>query len=270
MEPRPQCSSLSTDIRRFKLVVAYDGSDFCGWAAQPEQRTVQSTLKEAIRRATGEESEPVGASRTDSGAHAFGQVAHIDLAIPIPADRLQRALNRALPGDLRIVSSQEVPQDFHSRFCAAYRHYRYQILRDPVDAFRSRYAHLYEQDFKLELMEVAAEFLVGQHDYLAFTEELDDSVENTSRELFSIEISEKANLIAIDVKGTAFLRGMMRRISGFLLEVGRGHRPAGDSLLLLSDRRNETQWPVVLPAKGLTLVEVHYDEPYRDCRNAIV
>jgi tRNA pseudouridine38-40 synthase len=257
---------LSTETRRLKLVVSYDGSDFRGWAAQTGQRTVQSTLKEAVRRATGEETEPVGASRTDSGAHALGQVAHIDLSVPIPVERVAGALNRLLPTDLRIRSAEEVDETFHSRFCATYRHYRYRILHDPTDPFLARYAHLYDRELDLEKMADAAQFLVGEHDFEAFTEELDPDVENTVRTLHKIEVSRREGCTEIDVEGTAFLRGMMRRISGFLVEVGRGHRPAEDARVLLGENRHQTQWPVVLPARGLCLRYIHYETPYVDSR----
>ena len=223
-------------------------------------------MKEAIRRVTGEETEPIGASRTDSGAHARGQVAHLDLTVPIPADRLKKALNRLLPFDLKIVEVTEVDETFNSRFSASFRHYQYRILHDTSDPFGGRFAHGFDRKLDLDKMQEAASYLVGEHDFEAFTEELDDSVENTVRTLFRIDVTQQHPYTLIDIEGTAFLRGMMRRISGFLVEVGRGHRPGSDAPILLSDQRESLEGSVVLPAKGLTLMRVHYDFPYRNHR----
>jgi len=249
---------LSTNSQRIKLVVSYDGTDFCGWAAQTGQRTVQSTLTEAVRRITGEESELFGASRTDSGAHAAGQVAHFDCGIPLPVAKWPEVLNRLLPLDLRVVASEPVDPDFHSRFGAKFRHYRYTVFRNDADPFRGRYAYVFTRKLDIEAIRSAAKALVGEHDFVAFTEELAPEIENTRRELYRVEVSEAEEEVRIDVQGAAFMRGMMRRISGFLVEVGRGHRPLEDVQVLLGPERETLQWPVVLPARGLCLVKVGY------------
>jgi tRNA pseudouridine38-40 synthase len=127
-------------------------------------------LTEAVRRITGEESEILGASRTDSGAHAAGQVAHFDSGIPLPAAKWPRVLNRLLPPDLRVVSAEAVEADFHSRFSTKFRHYRYTIVRDDADPFRGRYAHVYTRKLSVAAMQGAGAKLVGEHDFVAFTE----------------------------------------------------------------------------------------------------
>ena len=215
-------------------------------------------MTEAVRRATGEESEIFGASRTDSGAHAAGQVAHFDCTIPMPATKWSEVLNRLLPLDVRVVHAETVGEDFHARFSARYRHYRYTVLRDDKDPFRGRYAYVYKRKLNTAAMQVAAMALEGEHDFVAFTEELPPELENTRRELLRVEVTAGEGEVWIDVNGTAFMRGMMRRISGFLVEVGRGHRPAGDVHMLLGPERETLQWPVVLPARGLCLREVVY------------
>ena len=252
--------------RRIKLVVAYDGTDFCGWAAQPGQRTVQSTLKEAVRQVSGEDCEIVGASRTDSGAHAEGQVCHFDTGKPIEDGNWLLALNRLMPQDLAVLDAKKVSSAFHSRFCADYRLYRYRFLIGTRDPFRARYTFGHWAELNVEAMQRAGQALLGEHDFRAFTEELDPSVENTVRRLFRVSVEKKRDEICIEIAGTAFLRGMMRRIAGCLFEVGRGKRPEEHTGLLLTKERERMHLPVVLPAKGLTLVKVVYGRHPRDRR----
>ncbi len=261
---KPPCWSLST--KRIKLTVAYDGTDFSGWAAQAGRRTVQGTLKDAVRQISGEDCEIVGASRTDGGAHARGQVCHFDLVAPIPIERIPNVLNRALPQDVRVQAARVVPESFHSRFCAQDRWYRYVITEQDRNPFELRMAFGQRHALDLELMREAAGQLVGTHDFRAFTEELEPHVENTVRRLFGIKLTRVKDQVRIDIVGTAFLRGMMRRISGYLYEVGVHRRPLAHGVLLLGTERNSLDWPVVLPARGLTLMAVRYGRHPRDCR----
>ncbi len=254
---------------RIKLVVSYDGTDYRGWAAQTGHRTVQSTLTEAVRQVSGEEIEIQSASRTDSGAHAKGQVCHFDSNVAIPPERWAYALNQLLPEDLTVVESRKVPNTFNSRFFVTDRFYRYRILCGNRDPHRARFTHFYHRELDLAKMQEAAKLLVGDHDFLAFTEELDPHVLNTRRILFSIQVRRVRDEVWVDVVGTAFLRGMMRRIAGSLLEVGRGKRPIVEvSRLLDPKERKGIQWPVVLPAKGLCLMRVRYGRHLRDHRAA--
>ena len=215
-------------------------------------------MTEAVRRITGEESELFGASRTDSGAHAAGQVVHFDCGIPLPATKWPEVVNKLLPLDVRVVAAQAVDNEFNSRFSAKFRHYRYTVLRDDLDPFRGRYAYVFTRKLNVEAMQSAAAAMVGEHDFVAFTEELAPEIENTRRALYRVDVTEAEDEVRIDIEGTAFMRGMMRRISGFLVEVGRGHRPGEDVLILLGPNRKSLQWPVVLPARGLCLIEVGY------------
>lgn len=263
MRRRP-CWSLST--KRFKLTVAYDGTDFSGWAAQTGRRTVQGTLRDAVRQISGEDCEIVGASRTDGGAHARGQVAHFDMARPIPVHKLPNVLNRVLPPDLRIRHASIVPADFNSRFCAKDRWYRYAIAEHDRDPWLLRRAYGQRYSLDLDAMQFAARDLVGRHDFRAFTEELEPTVLNTVRELFSVEVSRVRDEVRIDIVGTAFLRGMMRRISGYLYEVGVHRRESTDGPRLLGTEREQLDWPVVLPARGLTLMAIRYGRHPVDCR----
>ncbi|MEJ5170244.1 MAG: tRNA pseudouridine(38-40) synthase TruA [Fimbriimonadales bacterium] len=253
---------------RVRLIVAYDGTDFRGWAANPGQRTVQGTLKDAVRRASGEECEVVGASRTDAGAHARGQVCHFDTGCGIPAERWAEVLNRLLPLDVRVLDSRRVPEEFHSRFCARWRHYRYRILTGAADPFRERWSFRHGRPLDVHAMVFAAERLVGEHDFRAFSEELKGEG-NTVRRLFRVNVRPVRDEVVVDVVGTAFVKGMMRRIAGFLLEVGKGQRPPEHAARLLSPaHRDRLTWPVVLPARGLTLLRIGYGRHLRDVRLA--
>jgi tRNA pseudouridine38-40 synthase len=258
---------LPTQMKRIQLVVSYDGTEFCGWAAQTGRRTVQSTLREAVRRVSGEEIEIVGASRTDSGAHAKGQVCHFDSEVRIEPEKWARVLNKVLAPDVAVVSSKQVLGTFHSRFSAQDRFYRYRIMTRERDPIRARFVHVYGRPLDVPKMQAAAKALQGDHDFEAFTEELDPHVENTRRNLFSVEVRQVRDEVWVDVVGTAFLRGMMRRMAGALLEVGRGYRPVEEVSRLLSEERNSLQWPVVLPANGLCLMKVRYGRHPTDNRN---
>jgi tRNA pseudouridine38-40 synthase len=271
MRRSPLFSNLSTKIQRLQLTVSYEGTDFRGWAAQKGQRTVQSTLKNAVRQVSGENCEIIGASRTDGGAHAVGQCCHFDLENRIPVDRWAYALNRVLPDDLVVKKCQARSKRFHSRFSARDRWYRYRILIGDRDPMRARFCHWYWDEVDVDLMNNVAQNLVGSHDFRGFSEEMaPDS--NTVREVLSISVKRSGSEVHVDVLAQAFIRGMMRRISGGLLEVGRGARDPNDIKGLLNvQQREKLQWPVVLPAKGLTLMRIRYggrpwfgDEPKND------
>lgn len=252
---------------RIKLTVAYDGTDFRGWAAQPGQRTVQGTLKEAVRQISGEDCEIVGASRTDSGAHAEGQVCHFDCEAAIPPENWVRALNRVLPTDLRIVRSRRVAEAFHSRFCALDRIYRYVFYSGKPDPRAERFAMKVDRPLSLTAMREAARKLEGEHDFRSFTEELGPEVENTRRKLYKVSVVRRRHEWHFEVRGTAFLKGMMRRMAGAIYEVGLGRRnPEEIEALLDPGRRDSLTWPVVLPAKGLTLRKVRYGPHPKDNR----
>lgn len=266
MPRRPPCWSLST--RRIRLVVAYDGTDFRGWAAQHGQRTVQSTLTETISQITGEPVWVQGASRTDSGAHARGQVCHFDTKSGIPPEKWAIVLGKRLPRDLCVRRSDQVSGSFESRFWAIDRTYRYRILTGWRDPQRARYAHHHGRGLDSTLMDQAARALVGEHDFRFFGEQLEPDT-NTVRTLFHVGVRQVKDEIWIDVVGTAFVRGMMRRIAGALLEIGRGARSPSEIAQLLA-RNPDIQLPEVLPARGLTLMRVRYGRHPGDHRRDTV
>ncbi len=184
----------------------------------------------------------------------------------MPAEKWVGVMNRRLPADVRIVRSNFVSERFHSRFSAVDRWYRYSILKDDSDPFRMRTGFAQRRPLDLQAMKEAAGDLTGLHDFLAFTEELDPSVENTVRRLFAVDVSETRTDVRIDVIGTAFLRGMMRRMAGCLYEIGRGAYSPERVKALLGPEREQFEWPVVLPAHGLTLMRVRYGRQLVDHR----
>ncbi len=265
MAPKPPSWSWLT--KRVKLVVAYDGTDFRGWAAQAGRRTVQSTLTEAIRRVSGERIEIVGASRTDSGAHAEGQVCHFDTEVAISLEKWVYALNRVLPLDIRVRSAKFVKDDFNSRFSAKDRRYHYVWYRGERNPRAERYAVHWDREMDLKAMQLAAKMLEGRHDFRAFTAELDPTIENTRRTLHHVRIFARGNEVIFNVVGDAFLRGMMRRMAGAIQMIGLGQRDEKFIKRLLDPRkRDQETWPVVLPARGLTLMEVRYGPHPKDSR----
>lgn len=223
-------------------------------------------MTEAVRQISGEEYEIVGASRTDSGAHALGQVAHFDSKIPIEPEKWSQILNRLLPPDLVVVRSKAVHHEFHSRFWAQDRWYRYRIGTGRRDPRLSRYRYDFGRALDFEAMAAAAPKMEGRRDFRVFTAELDPSVENTVRTLRQVKVTAHRDEVWIDVVGTAFLRGMMRRIAGSLLELGFGRRTLADWIELLENPNRRHDLPQVLPAHGLTLMRVRYGRHPKDCR----
>lgn len=265
MVPKPPCWSLSTK-KRIQLVVAYDGTDFCGWAPQRGQRTVHSTLTDAVRQISGEASEIIGASRTDSGAHARGQVCHFDTENPMPPANWTRALNDLLPVDVAIRASKKVEAEFHSRFWADTRAYRYRLRRVPRHPLETRFVHEVVKPLDLDAMQQAAAHLVGSHDFWSFSEQV-PLEKNPRRELFSVQVRQVGPETWIDIVGNAFMRGMMRRISGGLYEVGIQRKTPDEIHRLLDpNQRDSVERPPVLPAKGLCLMRITYGRHPKDLR----
>ncbi len=245
--------------------MAYDGSDFCGWAEQRERRTVCGTLKTCISRAAGEQIELRGASRTDSGAHAVGQTADFATRKNLPVEKWTQVLNKLLPPDVMILSCDEVPLEFHSRFFARSRVYEYRVSeRSKLEPAAARYVHPLGAELDLNLMKRAARLLKGEHDFRMFGEQL-SGVKNTVRTMKSVAIFRQDDLIVIQFEANAFLRGMVRRLSGALVELG-AKRRTFESFEALLNGKNVRHTPKVLPANGLWLMQVKYGKRLRDLR----
>lgn len=241
------------------LTVEYDGTGYHGWQEQPGLRTVQGTLRCAIREGTGEERDVRGASRTDRGVHASGQAAAFDSASPIPVDRLPRVLNGRLPGDVRVAAAREVPVGFQPRREAVGKLYRYSALvADRETPFLGRFASRVPAWPDVAAMRQAAGVLEGEHDFRSFQGVTRDPPPSSVRTIFRLDVVEEPPLLHILVAGNAFLYNMVRNIAGTLLEVGRGVRPASGmaDVLAARDRRAAGE---NAEARGLTLWTVAFE-----------
>jgi tRNA pseudouridine38-40 synthase len=243
-------------LRRFRLDLEYDGTDFAGFQLQGQNnRTVQGVLEIALAKATGQTVRVHGAGRTDAGVHATGQVAHFDAVWPIPEERIVPALLGVSPRDLAVKSGCIAP-GFHARFDASARVYRYTILnRFAPSALLGRFA-LYERDpLDVQAMQAASVHLTGHHDFGAFGLPHAPG-KSTVRWVWQVKTLRVKDTIQITVRGNAFLKHMVRAFVGTLLEVGRGHiRP--ETVRVLRENRDREK-VVIAPALGLCLVRVEY------------
>lgn len=246
--------------RNLKLVIAYDGSAYHGWQRQvPEVDTIQQRVEQALRLVLRHPLHVSGASRTDSGVHAEGQVANVRTNnFTIPAVGLRRAVNSRLPADICIRSAQDVPAAFHSQHDAAGKTYRYRLHVGPLrPAQLSRQAYYYWRPLDAAPMRDAACRLIGTHDFRGLASSV-ETREDTVRTIFRCEVAEDGPEIQVHVQGDGFLYNMVRNLVGTLVEIGRGHwKPERIDTILAS--RNRSDAGPTAPANGLTLVCVHYD-----------
>jgi len=245
----------------FKIVLAYDGTDFVGWQRQANGTSIQGVLEDALRDLDQRDVAVAGAGRTDAGVHALGQVAAFSLARALSADAVVRALNAHLPDAIRVQSAEEVASEFHPRFGARTKAYRYRIWNgDVISPFERRYAWHVSGALDVEAMAAAAGSLVGAHDFAAF-QASGASTSTTERVVFSSLVSRLSNhepLVLYEVTGGGFLRSMVRIIVGTLVEIGRGRRPAAWMDDVLASRDRALAGPTA-PPEGLFLVGVEYE-----------
>jgi tRNA pseudouridine38-40 synthase len=268
-------------MQTFKLTLAYDGTDFSGWQVQPGERTVQGELQAAVRRVTGESPLPQGSGRTDAGVHALGQVASFQLQAGIPADNLQRAVNRTLPADIRIVEAKQVPETFHARHSTVAKTYEYRVFRHAIcPPFLARYVHACFWPMDLALMQRAAAMFLGEHDFLSFAATDPDLATRSAaadalpdprpkaktgaiRTIYSStwdqRQSEAGELLVYRVRGNGFLHHMVRNLVGTMLDVGRGQMAIETIPAMIAARARSAAGPTA-PAQGLFLHSVEYAE----------
>jgi tRNA pseudouridine38-40 synthase len=272
-----EASQFARKPQNWKLTLAYDGTDFSGWQIQPGELTVQGELQAALGRVTGEAPLPQGSGRTDAGVHALGQVASFVLEADIPADNLQRALNRTLPPSIRIKEAKRVPAKFHARHSAVAKTYEYVVFREMIcPPALARYVHACSWPMDFELLEEAARQFVGEHDFLSFAATVPDQAtrarlfdeadppaakKGSVRTVFSSawekQTSPNGDLLVYRVRGNGFLHHMVRNLVGTMIDVGRGRIPCNEIPAILAARARAAAGPTA-PAQGLFLDSVDY------------
>jgi tRNA pseudouridine38-40 synthase len=242
----------------FQLIIEYNGVPFSGWQAQPLERTVQGELEAALAVILRAPTRLQGASRTDAGVHALGQVASFETDAVITSDRLQKGLTALCRPDIAVVAATKVKEGFNARFDAKAKHYRYTLFNRSTPSPLRRW-HTFHVPWPLDLdaMKKAAKRLVGEHDFSAFRA-ADCSRKNAVRTITELSIDRSGSLIDIEVRGTAFLKNMVRIIAGTLVDVGLG-RLAVDNIDEALQSKDRTKAGRTAPAHGLTLVEVFFD-----------
>jgi tRNA pseudouridine38-40 synthase len=282
---------VTPEAQNWKLIVAYDGTDFRGWQVQPEQTTVQGELQAALGRVTGESPLPQGSGRTDAGVHALAQVASFALQAGIPPENLILALNRTLSESIRIISAQHMPANFHARHSTVAKTYEYRVFVERTDApgqtvprricppFLARYVYSYPWPLSLAALNDAAHRFVGTHDFLSFAatdpdqstrseepvvaDEEGEPQKNAIRTIFNSGWHEQqapdSNLLVYRVRGSGFLHHMVRNLVGTMLDVGRGYTPAAAIPEMIAARTRAAAGPTA-PARGLFLHSVEYPE----------
>jgi tRNA pseudouridine38-40 synthase len=251
-------------MRYFKLTIAYDGTNFHGWQFQNNKPTIQGEIVSVLRRLTQEKIQLYGAGRTDAGVHALGQVGSFRTQSALSAAEFQRALNALLPSDIRIVGSEEMGPDFNARWSAKGKVYRYRIYRGKVvPPYLCRYVLHYPFPLDEEAMRDACARFVGVHDFTSFAastgSEDDDKERNMMREIFSTELKRDGEELWFTVHGQSFLRYMVRKMVGTLLDVGRGKLKPGDVDALYELKDRSKSGPTVAP-QGLWMVRVDHGE----------
>ena len=248
-------------MRRIKLTVAYDGTNYCGWQVQPNGITIEEVLNKAICTLTGEEIAVIGASRTDSGVHAMGNIAVFDTGSRIPAERFSYSLNQRLPEDIVVTKSEEVSLDWHPRYQNSLKTYEYHILntKTPVPTKRL-YNCFVSFDLDVNRMRQGAQYLLGEHDFAAFCC-IRTNAKTTVRTVTDLQIQQnplKPEEITIRITGNGFLYNMVRIIAGVLIRVGRGFYEPEKVLELLEGRERKKE-AVTAPPQGLCLMEIVYE-----------
>jgi tRNA pseudouridine38-40 synthase len=244
-------------MRNIKLLLSYDGTDFSGWQFQPDRRTVQAVLEEAIAQLTGAPATTNASGRTDAGVHALGQVVHFYTASRHPPAVFVKALNALLPHDVRVRGAWEMPQSFHATLDARAKLYRYVIDNNPIaDPFQRRYSDHVYAPLDVAVMNRAAQALRGRHDFHSFETHWPNRTSSV-RTITHIAVNRMNDFVWLDVEADGFLYNMVRAICGTLVLVGTGRWPASRVAEVLAARDRRAAGPTA-PPQGLFLVRVRY------------
>ncbi|NWF92873.1 MAG: tRNA pseudouridine(38-40) synthase TruA [Syntrophaceae bacterium] len=245
-------------MRNIRLLIEYDGTNYQGWQVQARGPTIQGVIEEKLRLVTGEEIHLIGSGRTDSGVHAFGQVANFKTKTGLDASSIQKALNALLPPDIAILRAEEVGEDFHARKQCASKVYEYRILnRDFRSAFYYGYAWYIPQPLDLERMKKATEILIGEHDFSSFRS-VGTPTRTAVRRVIRAEWRKgREGLLRFEIEANGFLKQMVRSLVGTLVEVGKGKISPEQFRKIIESRDRKEAGPTA-PAHGLFLREVKY------------
>jgi tRNA pseudouridine38-40 synthase len=267
--------TVRTSMSLWKLILTYDGTPFNGWQVQPNLPTVQGTLAHAIHHITGESVLPQGSGRTDTGVHALAQVASFSLNVPIPAPNLHRALNRALPPSIRVLSVEQAPEGFHARHSARRKTYEYRISTAGIcSPMLAPYVWSYHLPLAFDVLQNAAAHILGTHDFTSFSASDPDLATRTEQQADTDPLSlpptpclirtihhsswlQHEDLLIYRITGSGFLHHMVRNLVGTFVEAGIG-RISADAIPTILAARNRSAAGPTAPAQGLFLVEVEY------------
>ena len=251
------------------IKIEYDGTNFSGWQIQPEVRTVQGEIEHVLKYIAGEDVHIHGTSRTDAGVHALGQCASFEWKSNMPVEKLAEVMNRRFgaggegrsgaPGDIRIISVEQVPEDFHARYSCKGKTYRY-VIDKSGDIFRRNISYQYPgaEDLDIEEMRKAASYIVGTHDFKCFESSGSTPRESTVRTVSDLDIFEDDESIIIEVTGDGFLYNMVRIIVGTLVEAGAGKRTP-ESVRDAIESRDRSKAGFTAPPQGLYLKEIYFE-----------
>lgn len=257
-------------MRTVKLLIAFDGTDFCGWQKQKNGPTIQAEIERALSIICDARIVLHGAGRTDAGVHAFGMAAHFKTSSRVSGESFTRALNSMLPTAIRIMEAVDMPEDFHARFSAIGKTYRYTIVTSQVMPPCSRlYAHHVPLQLNVARMRACLDHLVGEHDFSSFEatgsrDKDDENGRGAVRTIFKAEIDDRSDeSLHLTLTGDGFLRHMVRNLAGTIIEVGYGKRSVNEFIRIL-DYKDRTRAGATAPSCGLSLLTVHY---FRDWLN---
>lgn len=239
-------------------MVAYDGTNYCGWQVQPNGLTIEEVLNRELSRILKEDIRVIGASRTDAGVHALGNVAVFDTCARIPGEKVAYALNQSLPEDIRVQCSCDVPVKFHPRRCCSRKTYEYTIFNHRFESPIGRqYVYFFHPPLHVEHMQEAADYLVGTHDFKSFCN-IHTQAEDTVRTIYRCDVKKDGSYIHIQIEGNGFLYNMVRIIAGTLIDAGMGALAPADMLTVLA-KKDRNAAGRTAPARGLKLVKIEFD-----------
>ena len=248
--------------RKYKVVIAYDGTSFSGWQYQENALGIQQVVEEALAYLERGPVRVYGSSRTDAGVHAKGFVAHFHLTKPIPPKNLVKAMNSRLPESVRILKAAYAKEDFDARLSAKGKEYRYQLYQaDILPPHLVPYWTFCHRRLDLKAMQQAAAYFVGEHDFLSFAANPDREIETTVRRIFSFEVKKSGPKYTFIVRGNGFLYKQVRSMVGFLVSVGKGNEKPEAVKELLEKHPPRTARVETAPGRGLFLWKVFYSDP---------